>query len=190
MSHPLGQLAYRGSADLIFRMDLVCKLCPEARVLIVAESPLRAAELHEGLFPTLGNGVGPASDQDGPRCQIAPRDLLKRMDLGWRHMLLVPISSSRDMTWEHYRTITGGVGGLRVYTFVPHTLRPDKATLLRLEALSGALLSSEESDEHSHQERCIVSAADRATGDLTWVERAPIQDGVYRPDSRRTLSEF
>jgi hypothetical protein len=161
VAQPLGLVAFRQWEGLSLSTSQLCLLYPEASVLIV--TPQYSARLYQGLLDALGNEVGLVEDLYRSRCRVASRDWLKRWNLGLWHILIVLIYGPGDLTREHYLTITGGAKALRSYIFLPHRLRPGKATQLRLEAVGGPMIAPLELTESELELRMWLSRRRRSS---------------------------
>jgi hypothetical protein len=136
---PLGRILWRHWYEVHWRLDHLCALYPDTRVLVVVDGNWGAAELHTELAHYSRTKWGlhcHVRIGDEARCRIITFRWLARLRPG-RWPILVPIVlRSSTLTEAAYRSVVRQ-RARRVYTLVPHGIRLGKVTGLRLEAMSG-----------------------------------------------------
>jgi hypothetical protein len=141
---PLGRILWADWYDVYWRLDLLCALYPDARVLVVVDGNWGADELHTDMERHSSQKWGLHTHvqiRDEARCRIITLNWFARSKPG-RWPILVPIVLwSSTLTEAAHRAVVRH-RARRVYTLVPHSIRLGPLTGLRLEAMSGGVIDA------------------------------------------------
>jgi hypothetical protein len=141
--HPLGQVQYETWDDMVWRLAVLCWLCPEGRTLVAADVNMTAGMLYDYLGRTHRVPVGLLAREwvrTKARCLASTLAMLPKLRRGRWDVVLLPLFNSRILTEATWRAVVR-LRARRVYALVPYGLRLGRVTRLRLEAMAGGLIA-------------------------------------------------